>query len=44
MTDGTAHVFAMRHVLICLMLALTLVSQFWITPRMDSLARAGRDF
>jgi len=36
-TDGTAHVFALRHVLICLMLALTLVSQFWITPRMITL-------
>jgi len=37
LTDGTAHVFAMRHVLICLMLALTLLSQFWITPRMHAL-------
>jgi uncharacterized membrane protein YhhN len=37
LTDGTAHVFALRHVLICLMLALTLVSQFWITPRMVTL-------
>jgi uncharacterized membrane protein len=36
-TDGTAHVFAVRHVLICLMLALTLFSQFWITPRMITL-------
>jgi uncharacterized membrane protein len=36
-TDGTAHVFAARHVLLCLMLALTLVSQFGITPRMDTL-------
>jgi uncharacterized membrane protein YhhN len=36
-TEGTAHVLAMRHVLICLMLALTLVSQFWITPRMITL-------
>jgi hypothetical protein len=36
-TDGTAHVFAARHVLICLMLALTLVSQFGIIPRMDTL-------
>ena len=41
-TDGTAHVFAMRHVLICLMLALTLFSQFWIIPRMDTLARYGQ--
>jgi len=37
MTDGTAHVFAGRHILICLMLALTLVSQFGIIPRMDTL-------
>lgn len=37
MTKGTAHVFATRHVLICLMLALTMVSQFGIIPRMDSL-------
>ena len=36
-TDGTAHVFALRHVLIVGMLALTLVSQFWITPRMITL-------
>ena len=37
LTDGTAHVFAMRHLLICLMLVLTLFSQFWITPRMITL-------
>src|SRR5271170_3565844 len=36
-TDGTAHVFAMRHVLLCLMLALALISQFGIIPRMDVL-------
>src|SRR5437870_3998378 len=30
LTDGTAHLFAGRHVLICLMVALTLISQFWI--------------
>src|ERR1700685_2911733 len=36
-TDGTAHVFALRHVLLCLMLALTLISQFGIMPRMDVL-------
>jgi uncharacterized membrane protein len=35
--DGTAHVFAARHVLLCLMLALTLISQFGIIPRMDVL-------
>ena len=37
LTNGTAHVFALRHVLICLMLALTLLSQFGITPRMVTL-------
>ena len=36
-TNGTAHVFAARHVLLCLMLALTLISQFGIIPRMDVL-------
>lgn len=36
-TEGTAHVFAVRHVLLCLMLALTLISQFGIMPRMDVL-------
>src|SRR6202789_3303146 len=37
LTKGTAHVFAARNVLICLMLALTLISQFGIIPRMDTL-------
>ncbi len=37
LTDGTAHVFAARHILLCLMLALTLISQFGIIPRMDTL-------
>jgi uncharacterized membrane protein len=37
LTNGTAQVFALRHVLLCLMLALTLVSQFGIIPRMDVL-------
>jgi uncharacterized membrane protein len=36
-TDGTAHVFAARHILLCAMLALTLISQFGIIPRMDVL-------
>jgi len=44
LTDGTAHVFAMRHVLICLMLGLTLFSQFWIIPRMDTLRAQVGDF
>ncbi len=34
---GTAHVFAARHIFIALMLALTLISQFGIIPRMDAL-------
>jgi len=37
LTDGTLHVFATRHVLLCLMLVLTLISQFGIIPRMDVL-------
>jgi uncharacterized membrane protein len=44
LTAGTAHVFAMRHVLICLMLGLTLFSQFWIIPRMDTLRASVGDF
>lgn len=43
-TEGTAHVFAMRHILIVLMLALTLFSQFWIIPRMDALRAQVGDF
>jgi Domain of unknown function (DUF4149) len=34
---GTAHVLATRHILIILMLTLTLISQFGIIPRMDTL-------
>ncbi len=37
LTDGTAHVFVARHILLCAMLALTLISQFGIMPRMDTL-------
>lgn len=44
LTQGTAHMFAMRHILICLMLALTLVSQFWIIPHMDALRAQVGDF
>lgn len=36
-TTGTPHVFAARNVVIVLMLALTLISQFGIMPRMDGL-------
>jgi Domain of unknown function (DUF4149) len=34
---GTLHVFAARNIVIILMLALTLISQFGIVPRMDGL-------
>ena len=44
LVQGTAHVFALRHILICLMLALTLFSQFWIIPRMDTLRAQVGDF
>ena len=44
LSDGTAHVFALRHVLICLMLGLTLGSQFGIIPRMDTLRAQVADF
>ena len=37
LSAGTAHVFAARNILICLMLALTLISQFGIIPRMDTI-------
>jgi len=37
LSRGTPHILAGRHVLIVLMLALTLVSQFGIIPRMDTL-------
>jgi uncharacterized membrane protein len=43
-TEGTAHGFALRHVLICGMLGLTLLSQFWIIPRMDTLRPTVSDF
>lgn len=43
-TNGTAHVLAMRNLLVCLMLVLTLVSQFWIIPRMDTLRASVGDF
>ena len=42
--QGTAHVFALRHILICLMLALTLFSQFWSISRMDTLRAQVGDF
>lgn len=36
-TTGTAHLFSSRHILICLMLLLTVISQFGISPRMADL-------
>ena len=42
--DGSPKIFALRHVLIGLMLALTLLSQFWIIPRMDTLRAQVADF
>jgi uncharacterized membrane protein len=44
LSDTMAHAFAMRHVLVCLMLALTLFSQFCIIPRMDALREQVGDF
>ncbi len=44
LANGTAHVFAARHILLCLMLALTLISQFGIIPRMDTLRDQVGDF
>jgi hypothetical protein len=44
LAQGSAHVFAVRHILICLMLVLTLFSQFWIIPRMDRLRTQVGDF
>lgn len=40
---GEAHIFAARNVLICLMLLLTLISQFGIIPRMDAIRVSIRD-
>jgi uncharacterized membrane protein len=37
LSTGAAHPFAARHVLLCLMLILTLVSQFGISPKMAAL-------
>jgi len=36
-TTGTPHPFAARNLILCLMLLLTLISQFGIMPRMDAL-------
>jgi len=37
LSSGSVHVFAARHALVCLMLVLTLISQFGVIPRMDTL-------
>jgi uncharacterized membrane protein len=37
LSNGEAHALAPRNVLICLMLLLTLISQFGIIPRMDAI-------
>jgi uncharacterized protein DUF4149 len=37
LSSGSAQGFGARNVLVCLMLALTLISQFGIIPRMDAL-------
>ena len=42
--NGTAHVFAMRNLLVCVMLVLTLVSQLGIIPRMNTLRASLGDF
>ena len=44
LTEGTANLLALRHILVILMLALTLFSQFWIIPRMDTLRAQVGDF
>jgi hypothetical protein len=37
LTTGATHTFAARHVLLCLMLLLTLISQFGVSPKMTAL-------
>ncbi len=37
LTTGAAHPLAARHVFVCLMLVLTLISQFGISPKMTAL-------
>ena len=44
LNEGAVHLFAARHVLVALMLALECWSQFWIIPRMDSLRAQMGDF
>lgn len=37
LTSGSAHPFALRHMLLCLMLLLTAISQFGVMPKMAGL-------
>ncbi|PYX82945.1 MAG: hypothetical protein DMG70_12830 [Acidobacteria bacterium] len=37
LTSGAAHPFAARHLFVCLMLSLTLISEFGISPKMAAL-------
>jgi len=43
LSSGRGHLFAAVHLLVCGMLALTLVSQFGIIPRMDTLRASVAD-
>lgn len=43
-TVGEAHLFALRHLLVIVMLGLTCLSQFWIIRRMDVLRAQVGDF
>lgn len=44
LNEGEMHIFAARHVLVAIMLALTCWSQFSIIPRMDTLRAQAGDF
>jgi uncharacterized membrane protein len=44
LSEGALHVSSVRDVLVAVMLALTLFSQFWIIPRMDALRAHITDF
>ncbi|HTZ82459.1 MAG TPA: DUF4149 domain-containing protein [Candidatus Acidoferrales bacterium] len=44
LAEGSAHVFAVRNILIFVMFCLTLFSQFWIIPKMDALRASVTDF
>jgi uncharacterized membrane protein len=43
-TVGTAHPFAIRNILTAVMLGLTLLSQYWIIPKMYALRATVADF